>query len=108
MGPCITKKGALGYSGLRLLLRPISNPAVNDWPLAASRTEIEKVRPVFLQVSEEQKAAHHAGLVGVLFSPAVVFAKDRSSRLFFLDCHSGSPHKRTQGRCRAYHSLMIA
>ena len=28
------------------------------------------------------------------FSPAVVFAKDRSSRLFFLQCHSGPPPHR--------------
>jgi len=27
-----------------------------------------------------------------IVSPPVVFAKDRSSRLFFLHCHSGSPH----------------
>ena len=67
----------------QLILQLISNPAVNDWPLAARRTEIEKVRPVCLQVSKEKKAAHHAGVVGVLFCPPVVFAKDRLSRLFF-------------------------
>ena len=39
-----------------------------------------------------QKASHHAGSVGVFFRPTVVFAKDRLSRLFFLHCHSGSPH----------------
>jgi len=32
-----------------------------DWPLVVSRTEIEKVRLVCLQVSKEEKAAHHAG-----------------------------------------------
>src|SRR6516165_1303245 len=82
----------LTNSGLRLIFQPMLKPAVNDWPLAASRTEIEKVRPVRLQVSEEEKAAHHAGLVGVFFRPAVVCTKDRSSRHFFLDCHSGSPN----------------
>jgi hypothetical protein len=32
----------------RLILQPISKPAVNDWPLVASGTEIEKVRPFCL------------------------------------------------------------
>jgi hypothetical protein len=36
-GPC--------HSGLRLILQPISNPAVNDLLLVANRPEIEKVRP---------------------------------------------------------------
>jgi hypothetical protein len=45
---------------------------VNDLPLVANRTEIEKVRPFLLQVSEEEKAAHHAGLAGVFFRPTVV------------------------------------
>jgi len=66
---------------------------VNDWPLAASRTEIEKVRPFCLQVSEEEKAAHHAGLVGVLFSPSVVCTKDRLSRLFLLHARHVDPSR---------------
>ena len=36
-------------------------------------------------------SARREGLARVFFSPAVVFAKDRLSRLFFLHCHSGSP-----------------
>ena len=35
---------ALCHSGLRLILQPISKPAVNELPLVANRTEIEKVR----------------------------------------------------------------
>jgi hypothetical protein len=70
-----------------LIFQPIPKPAVNDLPLVANLTEIEKVRPFFLQVSEEEKAAHHPGVVGVLFRPSVVFSKDRSSR--------HSPTKRT-------------
>ena len=66
---------------LKLILQPISKPAVNDWPLAASCTEIEKVRPVCLQVSEEEKATHHPGVGGIFFHPTVVFAKDRLSGL---------------------------
>jgi hypothetical protein len=31
-----------------LIFQPISKPAVNDLPLVANRTEIEKVRPFFL------------------------------------------------------------
>ena len=41
-----------------LIFQPIPKPAVNDLPLVANLTEIEKVRPFFLQVSEEEKAAH--------------------------------------------------
>ena len=67
-----------------LLFQPIPKPAVNHLPLVANLTETEKVRPFFLQVSEEEKAAHHPGVVGVFFRPTVVFAKDCSSRLFFL------------------------
>ena len=67
----------------QLILQSILKPAVNDWPLAASRTEIEKARLFCLQVAEEEKAAHYAGVVGMLFRPVVVFAKDRLSRLFF-------------------------
>jgi hypothetical protein len=45
----LTTKGCPSRrSGLRLIFQPISNPAVNDWPLVASRTEIEKVRPFCL------------------------------------------------------------
>ena len=41
--------------------------------------------PTFLPVSiGKEKAAHHAGLVGMCFRPPVVFGKDRSSRLVFL------------------------
>jgi hypothetical protein len=32
----------------KLVFQPIPNPAVNDLPLIANRTEIEKVRPFFL------------------------------------------------------------
>ena len=39
-----------------LIFQPIPQPAVNDLPLFANLTEIEKVRPFFLQVSEEEKA----------------------------------------------------
>jgi hypothetical protein len=39
-----------------LIFQPIPKPAVNDLPLVANLTEIEKVRPFFLQVSEEEKA----------------------------------------------------
>jgi hypothetical protein len=67
----------------QLILQLISNPAVNDWPLAASRTEIEKVRPVCLQVSKEEKAAHHPGVDGIFFRPVIVFAKDRLSGFVF-------------------------
>jgi hypothetical protein len=31
-----------------LIFQPIPQPAVNDLPLIANRTEIEKVRPFFL------------------------------------------------------------
>ena len=31
-----------------LVFQPIPNPAVNDLPLVANRTEIQKVRPFFL------------------------------------------------------------
>jgi hypothetical protein len=58
---------------------------VNDLPLlVVNRTEIEKIRLFFLYVSEEEKAAHHPRVVGVLFRPSFVFAKDGLSRLFFL------------------------
>jgi hypothetical protein len=58
---------------------------VNDLPfVVANRTEIEKVRPFFLSVSEEEKAAHHPGVVGMFFCPSVVFADDGSSRFFFF------------------------
>ena len=77
--------GRLALGGdVVLILQPIPKPAVNDLPLVANLTEIEKVRPFLLQVSEEEKAPHHPGVVGVLFRPSVVFAKDCSSRLFFL------------------------
>jgi hypothetical protein len=49
---------------------------VNNLPLAANRAKIEKVRLFILQVSEEQKAAHRDGIVGVLFRPSLVFAKE--------------------------------
>jgi hypothetical protein len=35
---------------------------VNDLPLLAIRAEIEKIRPFFLQVPEEEKATHHPGV----------------------------------------------
>ena len=77
--------GRLALGGdVVLILQPIPKPAVNDLPLVANLTEIEKVRPFLLQVSEEEKTPHHPGVVGVLFRPSVVFAKDCSSRLFFL------------------------
>ena len=39
----------------------------------------------FLSVSTgRRETPHHPGVVGMLFRPSVVFAKDRSSRLFFL------------------------
>src|SRR5215469_15712448 len=66
-----------------LILQPILKPAVNDWPLAASRTKIEKVRPVCLQVSKEEKATHHAGVDGIFLRPVIVFAKDRLSGFVF-------------------------
>ena len=81
------------WTEANLVLQPILKPAVNDWPLAPSRTEIEKVRPFCLQVSEEEKAAHHAGLVGVLFSPSVVCTKDRLSRLFLLHARHEDPSR---------------
>ena len=81
------------WTEANLVLQPILKLAVNDWPLAASRTEIEKVRPFCLQVSEEEKAAHHAGLVGVLFSPSVVCTKDRLSRLFLLHARHVDPSR---------------
>ena len=52
----------------RLIFHPILNPALNNLPLIANRAEIEKVRPFILQVSEEQKAAHHDGIVGCFFT----------------------------------------
>ena len=63
----------------QLILQSILKPAVNDWPLAASCTEIEKVRPVCVQVAKEEKATHHAGVDGIFFRPVIVFAKDRLS-----------------------------
>ena len=41
---------------------------MNDWPLVADRPDIEKTRPFCLQISEAEKAAHHAGLVGCFFA----------------------------------------
>jgi hypothetical protein len=50
----------------------------------ANRTKIEKVGFFFLQLSEEEKAAHHPSVVGMFFCPFVVFAEDGSFRLFFF------------------------
>jgi hypothetical protein len=77
-----------------LIFQPIPKPAVNGLPLVANLTEIEKVRPFVLQVSEEEKAAHHPGVIGVFFRPSVVFAKDCSSRLFFLYAFLHARHAR--------------
>jgi hypothetical protein len=83
----------LDFRRTQLIFQPIPKPAVNDLPLlVANRAKIEKVGPFILQVSEEQKAAHHAGFVWVLFRPSVVFAKNGSSCLFFLHaCHADHP-----------------
>jgi hypothetical protein len=88
---------APGASIVCLIFQPISKPAVNDLPLVVNRTEIEKVRPCVLQVLEEAKAAHYAGVVGMLFRPSVVFAKDLPSCLFFL--HGEDPQFPAQMRC---------
>ena len=75
----------LDFRRTQLIFQPIPKPAVNDLPLlVANRAKIEKVGPFILQVSEEQKAVHHAGFGWVLFRPSIVFAKDGLSRLFFL------------------------
>jgi hypothetical protein len=42
----LRKFALLGY--VSLIFQPIPQPAVNDLPLIANRTEIEKVRPFFL------------------------------------------------------------
>ena len=80
---------------------------MNDWPLVADRPEIEKTRPFCLQVSEEEKPAHHVGLIGVFFRPPLVFAKDRSFRLFFFHALCQSLFLEAVGRFASNYGLVL-
>jgi hypothetical protein len=63
-----------------------TDPEANRERFATSRRQPHGNRdgPTSLSVSIGEKAAHHPRVVGVLFRPSVVFAKDGLSRLFFF------------------------